>query len=410
MCQKNDCGLCASCVYNSSSTTIHRHVCWQRMCLKIPDAEKAQPCGLANIDFNFFLTDGDKTPSTSRFGNFDDKALGLRLVVGRRIYACLHEALRACGVKNQQDVMEKMPEFVDKQLGIQMRHEVSHDLVGHSYVQKWITLKGRFRIACGKITKCYKSMIDDELSFQVEFDDGLRAAARATAECGLEIPACADVSEGMAWFGYASSCRRLLERNPYYVPELVMPFHEQIITPDARHCEATVASDVDGNKIPCLLIRIFDCELELDARKSTIPGAGMGLFVRCKTLHGLMLQAGELVDLGVYAPMRNEDLKSDCLSLTKNFINNWTPEGWAFEAKQKGKQYDITCDSNGDLHCLAKRNPLVYTNEVNGKREVATVHAIHDPERGLHYCLGHRFQDNGPLLLPYDEWIELKVQ
>jgi hypothetical protein len=130
--------------------------------------------------------------------------------------------------------------------------------------------------------------------------------------------------------------------------------------------------------------------LSLEARDSNIPNAGLGLWLTILPLwpHDdrlfLELDPGVLVDFGVYAPLLPSDRKSDKISLVKNFLYDWDPEGWNFEMAMHGKSghfdiFDISDDLSGKLHSIAEKNIICYVNETDGK-ETPNVVGLHDPE------------------------------
>lgn len=117
-------------------------------------------------------------------------------------------------------------------------------------------------------------------------------------------------------------------------------------------------------------------KLRVEARESEIDSAvaGEGLFVTCSDMSGLdrnffRLEAGKLIDLSVYGPMRMQDIKSQEMIVFKNFIFGWATENWTFDGLQRSSYgYDITDDVRGGaLHEAAAKNIIVRCNETDGK-------------------------------------------
>jgi hypothetical protein len=160
-----------------------------------------------------------------------------------------------------------------------------------------------------------------------------------------------------------------------------------------------------------MYVRSF--RLEFTAKPSKIPNAGLGVFVTasapaCMTNppECFKLEAGEMVDLGLYAPLRAEDQKKDCTNLIKNVIHKWKPETYSFHPPERtdGSQcdvFDITDDWTGELHQLARENILAYINETNGK-SIPTILAEHDPAGCVHYLMGHHEKAYKSFKIPLD--------
>lgn len=101
-------------------------------------------------------------------------------------------------------------------------------------------------------------------------------------------------------------------------------------------------------------------------------------------------------------------MRQNILTTNYNFFAD-KPEEWVFDAKEEdgARVFDITNDKNGDLHDLAAHNILSFVNETDG-HQPASIHARRDFFSHVHYMLGP--DDNqSELLLPYKQWIELKV-
>ncbi|KAL7521142.1 hypothetical protein ACHAWX_005840 [Stephanocyclus meneghinianus] len=72
-----------------------------------------------------------------------------------------------------------------------------------------------------------------------------------------------------------------------------------------------------------------------------------------------------LIELGRYGPFRPEDRKSEIHFNMKNFIFDYEPHEWAYSTDEKGNTFvDITDDTTGQIHELARQHTSVYVNEV----------------------------------------------
>jgi hypothetical protein len=91
----------------------------------------------------------------------------------------------------------------------------------------------------------------------------------------------------------------------------------------------------DGIRRPKVTIQFREWELIFFVKQSTIRKAGLGCFVRCTELSKSRnskfdVQLGELLDIGVYAPLRDEDRKTKTIFKLKNFVHSYAPEEWVF--------------------------------------------------------------------------------
>jgi hypothetical protein len=126
-----------------------------------------------------------------------------------------------------------------------------------------------------------------------------------------------------------------------------------------------------------------------------------------------MLEKGDFVDLGVYAPLVQQDIKTNSILLLKSLIHP-NCEGWSFDSllptvggnHGEMQVYDITCDNSGELHERSRQNILVYANETDGVNH-PTIRAFHDPEGAVHYGFG---SDASRVRIPANEtWTELMI-
>jgi len=113
-------------------------------------------------------------------------------------------------------------------------------------------------------------------------------------------------------------------------------------------------------------------------------------------LNGDILNFGELIDVGVYAPHRDADIKWNCIMVLKDYIHSGKPEEWTFgNYFSEDHALDITDEITGDLHDIAKENLCSYVNEtVDANKQPQNIFAYHDPEGALHYLFGIEYSND----------------
>jgi hypothetical protein len=286
-----------------------------------------------------------------------------------------------------------------------------HFLMKQGFYHEWINHEGKRKAAFGTFVSC----VNDEgvLHFSIELDLSVGTWLAFGVRNEAPNPPLLCVEEADAWAGYLSFVAQT-EGRKYSIPSdrlpREIPIHRHYIVPTVIHScsqQRTIELVVKGYR------------LKLKVKESKIPKGGLGLFVKAEPIASLkhrekgaafVLEEGELVDLGVYGPLRTEDLKPDHVVIVKRFIHNKKSEKWSFEAFGDPRLvFDITDDDTGNLSKLAEKNILVFTNETNGK-DIPAVFAKNDPEGAMHYYLGHNDCGQGPLLIPTDGTeMELKI-
>jgi hypothetical protein len=88
--------------------------------------------------------------------------------------------------------------------------------------------------------------------------------------------------------------------------------------------------------------------------------------------------AGELLDLGVYAPFLPGDTKHECVFNCKTYCFSMITENYSFNCPNSDYTYDISDDKTGVPHDIARQHIPMYFNETTTDAE--TIHAEHDPE------------------------------
>ena len=274
--------------------------------------------------------------------------------------------------------------------------EPRHPLLDKTFRQRWIDVEGKTQVIYGRIAQVIPC--HDGKHYTVEFFPESRALVNSSLSSsrGL-VPERHRVCEPFAFGG-------CFDVNPNIVQACQIDHYCTWHVPDFRH-QALDRGD-NGNFLPELTVHFRGFQLVMKPKQSTIPNAGYGVFVSCTNLLGtggsLTLKKGELLDLGVYAPFRPEDLKHKHVFDLKNFLFSSICGEWTFDTTKGDTQlFDITDDATGELHALAKRHIPAYVNETDGK-SAPSITAQHDPAGSVHYLLGHYDEIYGGLVIQAD--------
>ena len=358
------------------------------MCRFIDKDTKKQPAPGLPPDWTFVTGAGPMmmiiSPSGDEFNSLDD-------------------ALNRRGGDSDDTDASKL-EFQAHVGGSVLWNDNTHFLVGKEYCHEWTDVDGHQKVIYGMITECERDKLDeDHAYFTVTYNEqSLKDVIRRRSSCAFEVPRTTKMALDWALGGHLAYNSKLnneasaLEKRGLTIPS------RRWLTPEMR-TEELIPSP-DGEKLPRLILVWNAFRLVFTVRPSTIPNAGHGVFVQCTSLvpgrTELKLKRAEMLDLGVYAPFRKEDLKEECVFLVKNFILGLKCEEWAFDTgpTPTASQFDITDDWTGELHDLARHHIPAYVNECK-MENTPTIHAEHDPEGVVHYLLGIR---NKNLILPAD--------
>jgi hypothetical protein len=120
------------------------------------------------------------------------------------------------------------------------------------------------------------------------------------------------------------------------------------------------------------------------------------------------LNPNQEIDLGVYGPFQNADLKTDELFAVKSFIFWGEPEEWCFPASESSNatltdaatatdemMIDITDDCTGSPHAEAQKHIPMYINEYGSTDYEQNVISRFAPDGTVHYL----FSPSEPLLV-----------
>jgi len=376
-----------------------------QMCQEIQVPVKAQRSRCLLPGWKFYFVAAGESNTVSR--RFDPDISGLRfLSPSKREYTSLETVMEmACPIP-EASIDERIEEFGKVDLGVTIRRlRYDHDLIGQQYFRVWKDVTGKQNELFGTITECLESLCEGTvLHFKVEYWEDYRTLINDLAKIEDAIPVCDLVDEATARGGHIAFSEKTRR-----APNLESPSsYTSFIVPVSQ-------STVQENRFKILHNGV---QLQLQSKVSRIAGAGQGLFVKATCLAragwngapgAFILKPGELLDLGIYAPLRKEDRKPFHVHELKSFIFARKPDIWAFDttASKHHDALDITDDKTGDLHGQARRAIVVRVNETDGKSEPPSICAEHDPQGSVHYYLGN--QQKG-LRIPFGKEVELKVR
>ena len=159
----------------------------------------------------------------------------------------------------------------------------SYFLVGRGYAFEWTDVWGENKIIYGKISR----RVDTDL-FEVEYSEASRKALLLMSKKSVFgsspiIPATETIKEDQAWGGCACFERKmLLHRGPDSVIRKLSRDKpcKIVVVPEMRNQKLV---DYDGKKVPEVTLIVRGFKLVFSVKKSTIPNAGLGVFVRCSS-------------------------------------------------------------------------------------------------------------------------------
>ena len=393
LCTKKDCGLCTSCLRNHHRKGESKEICFHRMCSKIAPKNKAQralgfPPGYL-FYFEEHLEHSFSQSTQTVQSNSASTVSGLHILApDGRIFSKPYSAARLLGDRQDTAVQQ-----FNAHVGL-ASYDVNphHFLVGRGYCCEWTDVKGHNRLIFGKISKCFKTR--GLPKFLVEYSDKSRSLLNSMSNSayGRPIPVTEEIDCDNAWGGCVNFERNMkLNRGPGSVIKSLdrTMACRTVIVPDVR---AERIVDYNGDKVPELTLLVRGYKLVFSVKTSTIPKAGYGVFVTCTSLLPTIaggrqggtcsdvfrLMAGELLDLGIYAPFKKSDTKHACVFNCKTYCFSMKTENYSFNCPDVDYTYDISDDKTGEPHDVARQHIPMYFNETTTDAE--TVHAEHDPE------------------------------
>jgi hypothetical protein len=394
LCIMADCSKCESCIVNQNSSSRDRQVCWLKLCQKVSKESKIRLPAVDGWSFFFCHSSGKSPSSISHLPNVYRKLRLLHSSSKSNMTMNIFDAIHAC---ESDEKRKKLGRFFEQTFGSRLHEPTNHPLIGKGYYHTSFSVNGIIRDFLGKISHCFKHMISGELLFKIQYTELPKSSLKSISnEVSVEF-----VSESMAWGGYKSYSMRT--RESALIREGTMlkaPFYVQWTVPSSR-----IVKSFARNYYPSLILEYKGSKLQFDVKPSMIPSAGNGFFVSSIGEKDFVLEPGEMLDLGVYAPLHDFDVKSKHIALVKNLLFDWQIETWAFAARKNQPDafvYDPTEDCSGHPNCSTQMNGICFVNEIDGKSETACVTAQYDPEGNIHYLFGHWEEYEGPLIVPSD--------
>jgi hypothetical protein len=235
------------------------------------------------------------------------------------------EQLRYYDVRHAcKDVTEDMLRSLCSYVGIVRYKDDVYNLLGKGYRQEWTNLAGMKQAVIGKVVSCSTRV--DGGSLQEFLTIVYEEPALSTMNT-QDVPFKAALG-GVISYKYLKEKRKI--SNPVNCTGAAFCLWR---TPEIRKTNLVLCHD--GIRRPKVTIQFREWELIFFVKQSTIRKAGLGCFVRCTELSKSRnskfdVQLGELLDIGVYAPLRDEDRKTKTIFKLKNFVHSYAPEEWVF--------------------------------------------------------------------------------
>jgi len=403
MCMKADCEKCAACRKNLSTKSTKLN-CFQKICCKFRLDVKAQPAIGYPDGWTFIF----EPPNTTLAHQKSKPERDLRIYTPCKTKLYSVEKTRKYLKGNITDFKQISQSFL-VHTGIIPLHPISdHFLIGKNYCHEWSDTSGQNLLLFGIITKCWKEKDEDGDIFTVKYSE--ESVSLVNSMCKLfsrSVPPFENISSALAWGGcvFFEQKKKLLAS--HISASVVKTVNKTTsckkwLTPDMRNEE--IIRNKDGIALPRLTVAIRGFKLVFSVKTSKIPEAGYGVFVKCTSLlcdfsdnsdlpAPFEMQAGELFDLGIYAPLLVEDKKQEAVFKVKNFIFSGSCEEWCFNSAESDYYYDITDDLTGEVHKEAKRHIPMYVNE-DLSRKYPPIHADLDPEGNVHLLFGIAYNGN----------------
>ncbi|KAL7538487.1 hypothetical protein ACHAXR_008593 [Thalassiosira sp. AJA248-18] len=284
----------------------------------------------------------------------------------------------------------------------------NHFLVGKNYCTEFTNERGSNVVLFGKVMACMMPGTNNEdyespkTFFIVQYDHDVLCIAKSM---GVKVQPIQLVSSELAWGGCISyerriHCRREAHSAIRNIDQATAV--ETWVSPDMR-LEAMMEQP-DGTSLPQLTIFTRGYKFVFSVRVKVSENGSKrqyGVFAMCTAMQEsadqeITLKPGEMIDLGIFSPLREEDRKTLPAFIIKNYIHLLKVGKWGVVSGEDNIVYDLTDDKTGQLHDLASKRVLSYIQK-RTKSDFPLIHARLDPCGQVHLLFG----------IPYEgSWVD----
>jgi len=165
-----------------------------------------------------------------------------------------------------------------KNLIVRKARSVKHQLLGQGFYWQWRDCCGIVKEIYGTIIQCFKQ--SDGKFFTISWDEFFHDYKLGALGSDLIHTKWEGIEEAEAWGGYLAYLSVSKKKSNFPIPS-PYPFYKKFIVPGTRK-----EIQLTSNDLPIVSMIVEDFVLILEAKESSIPGAGLGLWLTCKSLGG----------------------------------------------------------------------------------------------------------------------------
>jgi hypothetical protein len=381
------------------------------MCLKIPDEKKAQMIPGYFPHARFVVTEPRLVNRALRRKRpIHPQLAGFYIIYNGKAFRGIETHSKYVHALNRDKIVTEMyKDLFDVDLDEQVK---DHVLLGRPRMREWVDSNLAKRGLEGTVTAAYQEFSSTDSPshhFTIDYNErSLTHVNRGLDFVELVIPKCAsNVKEEVAYSGCVYADQFGLFPSTGLTNTSIFPY--RWIVPDS----IVDRLQNDAQRTPCRIVKCMGHIFEINVKPSRVSGMGAFLTVYPVQQHWskdstFSVEAGSLIDLGVYAPLRTGDLLPDEVAVTKNFVTGDKAEVYSFACQAvPGHAFDITEARTGELHEEARQSVLTYVNEISDPgKEVPTIRVEADPSGSIHYLLGN---PERKILIQYGQEMELKA-
>ena len=294
--------------------------------------------------------------------------------------------------------------------------ELNQKLMGQGYYTEWLDKDGQKLCVFGTATEYLpehsddKADDDDDNFVTITYGENSRLLVNRhhTSIKNLSILEVQPVNIARAWGGclvYQEKQEKMhaFQKKRIPLPSEVSDARAPILwrVPDL-YTRSTIFQKSAPN-MPCLCLHYAGFQLEFTVKQSTVPKSGNGVFLSITSLLDdlgttnhqqvpvFSLQPGEILDIGVYAPLTSEDETPDHVMLIRSVIQSFWCDCYSMNTRKADEAVFDISHGRGKLSREAKKSILPFVNETNDwDTHRSEIHMMEDPQGSFHYALGYK--------------------